>query len=135
MPLVAWSTVSQPIFDGSLGILSFRNHARLLKLRCAMQLIKGHPTAWVKMVEDLIRSNLSCSPFKRERRHWSPSEALLFNVKIHTGSRIVNNIIHSWEGVVDNLHFDAHLDKLLARLSIHRLLSLLGRKMDLLDQQ
>lgn len=135
IPLVAWSTSSQPLANGGLGILSFRKQAQLLKMRCATQLIEGDQTAWVRMAEDLICVDLTCGPFKRERRHWSPSEALLLKVKIHMNSKMINIIINSWEGVLENLHFDAQLDLLLARLSIHQLLSLVEREGNLSDQQ
>lgn len=68
VPLVAWATISQPMADGGLGILPFAKQAQLLKLRCTAQLIEGQHTTWVRMVEVLIKRELCCGPFKRERR-------------------------------------------------------------------
>lgn len=110
MSLVAWDTISQPMLEGGLGILSFLKHAQLLKLLCVSQLIESHPIEWVRMAEDLICFELGQGPLKRELRFWSPSEALLLQPDVHTGSRIVNSILASWKLVARNLCFQASRD-------------------------
>lgn len=66
MPLVSWDTISQPVLEGGLGVLSFLKHSQLLKLHYASQLVESEPIAWVMMAEDMIRMELRHGPFKRE---------------------------------------------------------------------
>lgn len=79
--------------DGGLGIMPFDKHARLLKLRCGAQLTERHKTAEVTMAEELIKVDLRSGPFKREQRFWSPQEAILLKVPIHTTAKTVDSIL------------------------------------------
>lgn len=76
-PLVAWAIIVHPTTEGGLVIMSFQEHALLLKLRCATQLIIGSPTTWVEMARILIWDSLRSGSRKKERKTWTPSEALL----------------------------------------------------------
>lgn len=95
VPLVACATISQPTAEHGLGIFSYLKHSQLLKLCCASQLIESQPTAWVRMAEDLIRMELRRGLLKRERRKWTPFEALLLRVSVHTRSKTTNSILGS----------------------------------------
>lgn len=115
--------------------MSFLKQSLFLKLCCVSQLISSQSTTWVQMKEVLIQDELKKGSYKWERRNWSPAEALLSMVPIHTRSRIVNSILDSWSRVLEKLQFDVQQDVLPAHLSIHQLLILLCREVDLTDGQ
>lgn len=94
--LVAWDTIAQTIGDGGLGILGFKAHAALLKLHCVVQVVFGADTAWVAMASILIRDSLWTGPHKKERKRWTPSEALLLRTPVNTAFGTVNSIFCNW---------------------------------------
>lgn len=49
VPLVAWDTITKLTSKGGLDFSSFQDHAILLKLWCATQLVQGADIAWVAM--------------------------------------------------------------------------------------
>lgn len=122
---MAWDTITQPAALGGLDITSFHDHATLLKLQCVSQLIMGAKRAWVEMAGILIKDSLWSSTHKNERRVWTSSEALLFQVDIHTASRIVNHILRSWKIVGGKLQFDQSCDTIPPQLIVVQMLELM----------
>lgn len=72
--------------DGGLAFLGFQEHAALLKMRCVSQLIANVDTAWVDMVGVLMRDSLKIGIQKKERKRWTPSEALLLHASMRIAS-------------------------------------------------
>lgn len=120
---MAWSTLTQTTLEVGLGMQSFMEHARLLKLQCAMQIVGNQPTAWVLMVGELISREMRRGSHKYERHNWRPSKALLLNIKLYTTSKTINSILSNWQGVIGNLSFANELYKLPGHLSIQQLLA------------
>lgn len=108
--LVAWDIISEPALSSGLAILNFCVHVKLLKLRYITQLIQIQDMTWVRMAELLIKDDLHLGPHKKERKHWSPSEALLLGVELHTASKTVNCILEGWKKVERKLTFISQLD-------------------------
>lgn len=125
VPLIAWYTVAQPAVSGGLSVISFREHGKLLKLRCVSQLIREAPTVWVDMASLLIKDDLKAGTHKKERKRWSPREALLLQAKIHTSSSIVNFILQNWSAVENRIQFEPSADTVPLQLSILQVLDLM----------
>lgn len=122
VPLVAWDMTVQVVGDGGLGILGFSAHTSLLKLRCVAQVVFGANTAWVAMVGILIGDSLNSGVHKKERRSWTPTEALLLWAQVNTSFGTVNCILCSWNLVAGKTLFNPTVDRLSPQLSMLQIL-------------
>ncbi|KAL3686361.1 hypothetical protein R1sor_008935 [Riccia sorocarpa] len=73
--LIAWWKVSLKKDDGGIGWTTIR--AIALQMKNASHILCNKDCEWVDLAKSMIRSQLAKGSNRRERRFWSPQEALL----------------------------------------------------------
>lgn len=120
---IAWEAISRPKPDGGLGILPFEDQALALKMRQIVKLLTGDTKEWTIMVRRIMRNRLYVGIHKKERRHWSPADAVLLCPDLLiSGSPILKGMIARWNKSSEHLHFQFGPGSLPSKLSAQQLL-------------
>ncbi|KAL3681488.1 hypothetical protein R1sor_024444 [Riccia sorocarpa] len=75
--LIAWWKFALKKEDGGLSWTPIKDKVIALQMRNVSHILENKGCEWVDLVKSMLRSQLSKGANKKERRYWSPQEALL----------------------------------------------------------
>lgn len=97
-------------------------------MRHTTKILIGEDKEWATMATEIVKKGLKSVLGKKERRWWSPDEALLLsNEMLITGSSTLKGLLKGWYAKSQHLNFNFSIGKLPQTLTTEQIILLYSR--------